>query len=592
MIKLGEIKIKNFRSIKDLSFLCSDIIAFVGYNNAGKSNCLRAIRWALSMEKLDENDFCQLSQDDPEVEFNLKDVTLDKVERLVINDDKKISKIEEMIVDGEIRLKIRATKVDGKIEQKLYYYKNGDWKPNPAGVSNALRCIVPEVFSLSAKSNSEEQTSKIKSGTLFSKLMGVYVENEIQKGIQGRLESILKEIAEDESIKKLSEDVGSSLSEFYSDIDVSILPSLKSEDVYKSFTLQLSSKGGQNMGVGEFGHGLQRSAELAFLNCVANQRSLIVRDKSIVLLIDEPEIFQHPSLINKIRQVLIKLSTIGYQVALTTHSPNMLQSREILSHLHIVYSDRVEGTKFRNREFVDLNRAQANDAAVNTVMMLNQLAYLPFCECAVLVEGETERIIFPELLGDLFPFTCHRFCIVDVGGCTQFPYVKDILDQFNIRALLIADLDGVSKIVRSDLSDDLNDRIKKISNNFEGYFKTKSEAIKRSAEDYWKLCQEMPDLVNASIRELEGCSILVWRQADIEHTLYPALVAKKMKKSKMARYVIDQKNAFVKEGGCEPIDSWKRVIEEFGGDWSNLVHFSSILSKNISASSEVQDLKG
>lgn len=123
-------------------------------------------------------------------------------------------------------------------------------------------------------------------------------------------------------------------------------------------------------------------------------------------------------------------------------------------------------------------------------------------------------------------------------------------------------------------------------------FKTKSEAIKRSAEDYWKLCQEMPDLVNASIRELEGCSILVWRQADIEHTLYPALVAKKMKKSKMARYVIDQKNAFVKEGGCEPIESWKRVIEEFGGDWSNLVHFSSILSKNISASSEVQDLKG
>lgn len=58
MIKIDEIRVKNFRSIKDLSFLCSDIITFVGYNNAGKSNCLRAIRWALSMEKLDESDFC------------------------------------------------------------------------------------------------------------------------------------------------------------------------------------------------------------------------------------------------------------------------------------------------------------------------------------------------------------------------------------------------------------------------------------------------------------------------------------------------------------------------------------------------------
>lgn len=592
MIKIDEIRIKNFRSIKDLSFLCSDIITFVGYNNAGKSNCLRAIRWALSMEKLDESDFCQLSQDNPEVEFNLKGVTLDKVEKLVINDNKKISKIEDMIVGGEIRLKICATKVDGKIEQKIYYYKEGDWKPNPTGVSNALRCIVPEVFSLSAKSNSEEQTSKIKYGTLFSKLMGIYVENEIQQGIQDKLESILKEIAENESIKKLSEDVGQSLSEFYPDIDVSVLPSLKSEDVYKSFTLQLASKGGQNMSVGEFGHGLQRSAELALLNCVANQRSLSVRDKSIVLLIDEPEIFQHPSLINKIRQVLIKLSKIGYQVALTTHSPNMLQSREILSHLHIVYNDREEGTEFRNRKFVTFNRAQANDAAVNTVMMLNQLAYLPFCECAILVEGETERIIFPELIEDLFPLTCHRFCIVDVGGCTQFPYVKDILDQFNIRSFLIADLDGIRKMVRPDLTNNLNERVERISDRFEAYFKRKPEAIKQSAEDYWQLCQEVPELVKDSIRELEECSILVWSKADIERTLYPALVEKTTKKTKMARSVIDQKKAFVESGECDPIDSWRRVIEEFGGDWFNLVHFASILSKDIATSSEIQKLNG
>ena len=190
----------------------------------------------------------------------------------------------------------------------------------------------------------------------------------------------------------------------------------------------------------------------------------------------------------------------------------------------------------------------------------------------------------------MFPFTCHRFCIVDVGGCTQFPYVKDILDQFNIRALLIADLDGVSKIVSSDLSDDLNARIKEISDKFEDYFKAKPDAIKRSAEDYRRLCQEMPDLVNASIRELEECSIFVWRQVDIEHTLYPTLVTKAMektkkpKKTKMARYIIEQKNAFVKSGECKPIDSWRRVIEEFDGDWSNLEHFASMLSKNIATS--------
>ena len=51
MIKLQSFTIRNYRSIKELTFQLDRIAAFVGYNNAGKTNCLRAISMALSFEK-------------------------------------------------------------------------------------------------------------------------------------------------------------------------------------------------------------------------------------------------------------------------------------------------------------------------------------------------------------------------------------------------------------------------------------------------------------------------------------------------------------------------------------------------------------
>jgi AAA15 family ATPase/GTPase len=43
MLKIKKIIIKNFRSIENMSVDCSNITTFVGANDAGKSNVLRAL---------------------------------------------------------------------------------------------------------------------------------------------------------------------------------------------------------------------------------------------------------------------------------------------------------------------------------------------------------------------------------------------------------------------------------------------------------------------------------------------------------------------------------------------------------------------
>jgi len=63
MQSLTEISIRNFRSCRDLpSVPLADFTPIVGYNNAGKSNVLAAIRWVLRRSVLVREDFFDPSE--------------------------------------------------------------------------------------------------------------------------------------------------------------------------------------------------------------------------------------------------------------------------------------------------------------------------------------------------------------------------------------------------------------------------------------------------------------------------------------------------------------------------------------------------
>ena len=57
MHKLSEIQILNYRSCKNASLPLDDFTPIVGYNNAGKSNILSAIKWLLKPSALTTDDF-------------------------------------------------------------------------------------------------------------------------------------------------------------------------------------------------------------------------------------------------------------------------------------------------------------------------------------------------------------------------------------------------------------------------------------------------------------------------------------------------------------------------------------------------------
>jgi putative ATP-dependent endonuclease of OLD family len=54
---LSEITIRNFKSIRNETLELSAFTPLVGYNNAGKSNILEAIKWLLRSTALNETAF-------------------------------------------------------------------------------------------------------------------------------------------------------------------------------------------------------------------------------------------------------------------------------------------------------------------------------------------------------------------------------------------------------------------------------------------------------------------------------------------------------------------------------------------------------
>lgn len=55
-VRLASVSISNFRSCKSTSAILRPFTALVGYNNAGKSNIILAIKWLLDGSLISESD--------------------------------------------------------------------------------------------------------------------------------------------------------------------------------------------------------------------------------------------------------------------------------------------------------------------------------------------------------------------------------------------------------------------------------------------------------------------------------------------------------------------------------------------------------
>jgi predicted ATP-dependent endonuclease of OLD family len=204
-----------------------------------------------------------------------------------------------------------------------------------------------------------------------------------------------------------------------------------------------------------FGHGLQRSYLLALLQLIATDEQGS-EGPTLILGVEEPELFQHPPQARHLAEVLSTLSEKGSQIMVCTHSPLFVRG-ESFENVRLIRRDRTtKGSTVSSCSALDIEGAVTaargkamprRDAALAKLDQelnpeLNELFFAPYI---VLVEG-AEDIAYIKAhmhkLGVMERFRALGGHFVPVHKKSRMPKPLAILKNLGIPFFCLFDADG------------------------------------------------------------------------------------------------------------------------------------------------------
>jgi hypothetical protein len=200
------------------------------------------------------------------------------------------------------------------------------------------------------------------------------------------------------------------------------------------------------------GHGFQRALLIAALKMVAERGRQDPDSGTILLAIEEPELYQHPSQARSFGRNLRRLAEEpdqALQVVYATHSPWFIEPGAFhqIRRLRRVIHDgepRTVVTAASHQRVIDTLAGIVSEATVRKQIdkaCPQQLAEAVFADSIILVEGETDKALFDAVAVRDGGFATRNAAIVDVSGKDSLPLCRAILDSLDIPTLLVADND-------------------------------------------------------------------------------------------------------------------------------------------------------
>ncbi len=180
-----------------------------------------------------------------------------------------------------------------------------------------------------------------------------------------------------------------------------------------------------------------------------------------IILIDEPEIHLHPSIIKKFLLILEK-NRFGNQIFFTTHHPTFVQAK-YLPHIWRITRNNNNSTSVYGfyRKDVDLNRFVQEINDENSSML--------FADKVLLVEGVSDAIFMREMINRFYNKDKDIKVVYTSGKGSVDLYAK-LCDVFSIPyavmldsdALYTASLQRLKRFPRFTRSDSYSDKISKL----------------------------------------------------------------------------------------------------------------------------------
>ena len=455
-MKLQKLIIKNFRGLKgihnEIDFSDSNIIFLIGENNVGKSSFLRAYEFFVnSGQKATETDF-----------FNYDEATHIEIEGVFLkesddeSDEELSGKGKNLEPDwvnnwvdnnGLVRVKKIWSVKDKEGEKYTFSPLSNDWVVNGfGGLATLFQKYSPTPISISAmetETTLEEKVNKLIQDEMLKKLREEYPEefSVLTEGVK----SLQKKILGSDTVSKYNEEINENFKKVFTDLTLKIDPkndqNIKLEDAFKrNHSVNIKKDGiERNEIFTQHGHGIIRQALYNFVAFL--KKSKTSTKKEFIILFEEPELFLHPEVAFKLRNNLYDLAEKSpFQILCATHSPLMIDVSKSHASLVRVVKDLQENTKTYQ---VGDNIFRADEDKKQQIQMINRfnphICEAFYAKKIIIVEGDTEAIVFRELISKFFPN--EDIYVLNSGSKNNIPFFQEILTAFNIEHYIIHDTD-------------------------------------------------------------------------------------------------------------------------------------------------------
>lgn len=516
-MRIQAVRIRNFRCLQDVQIGFDEVTTFVGPNGAGKSSVLRALDWFFNSipDRLTEEDVYSGAPADGRavvVEVVFGDLTpADRVElgdkyapagattftcRRTWDGDTDKMTGKALAYQGFDAVRLSVSAADKKSAYENVRAQPGGetlprwtkvadvepamtvWESNNPNLLSETQLDTPYLFGFNGRNKlsglfdfvfvTADLRAKDESVEGKKTVIGRILERAIDRhAANEELAQLALEVGErqtriniehlgsqlDDLAGALTEEVGA----FTSGREVrltAVSPDVRPTPV----TINLAVLDAQlETSVDRQGHGFQRALLVSSLKLLANRGAHGGTDDSTILLaIEEPELFQHPSQARVFARVLRDLAegSGGLQIAYATHSPYFVNPRffdqvrrvsriqqDPDGHAEVtIHHATLEAVAEKVGGYVTRESVIGRWDQVCT----RNLAEALFAEAVVLVEGETDKGILDGIASrhEERQFELDGITVVAAGGKQHLFIPQAILSELGIPTLLVFDSDS------------------------------------------------------------------------------------------------------------------------------------------------------
>ncbi|HEY3986965.1 ATP-dependent nuclease [Cedecea sp.] len=491
-MKLNALIIKNFKGISsETKVLIDNVVILIGRNNCCKSTVLDAYEAYHSIGSARSiDDFHNRDESAPiEITGVFVDITQDDIDTIGrewhITDDPDFGECA--------KFKVVWSKADESGKKYSFSNKVNDWKEGGAGGWNTmLASRLPTPIRINPNDSPSALEQIVKDLIASNALKKIKADKSKVSKILGEIQVLAKEIEVelDDSIKEISQGIEDNVESMFNGLKVRFetgVGKFEPEKAIKEGSRFYFETNGNGSPLTHQGSGVQRAFLWASIKTLSSRgmlkkgKTAISSEKPKILLIDEPEMNMHPSVIRSVSEAIYSLSEMSeWQILCTTHSPIFIDLTNPHTTLIRVSNENNKIGYFQTDKisFSDIEKDNIK-TLVKCCPTVNEFF---FYENAFLVEGDTEFLAYQHLISA--EKLNHKYCVINCRGKANIPTFIKIFNQFESRAIAVHDLDekfnddgkknamwSINYSIRK-AADDTGERVKTLVHypDFEGFY--------------------------------------------------------------------------------------------------------------------------